>query len=244
MGIEIEKFPKSLYSNDTAGDRVIHGHTCLKIFGQYMPCATAELSQELPIIHEIWTEPLWYAEYPLSVGHFFQYFLMELFTEFNNTLLMTGRAKMTPLAGEREQVLMMTVIAFDTGKSLVKVSAVQIFIYYIQHIRTPIPILFLVSSIPYTLQFFKMCFHTLVVLIFARASWCIHFSPGDTSSKHKWPSLKEQMFDFRLPYNTIIIKRRQQNLPIYDTIILNDMLKHDIKKNMIPAIHFFVNCPK
>ena len=62
------------------------------------------------------------------MGRFFQYFFMELFTEFHNTLLMTGRTEITLLAGEREEVLMMAVIAFDPGKTLVKVAAVQILV--------------------------------------------------------------------------------------------------------------------
>jgi len=116
---------------------------------------------------------------------------MELFTKFYNTLLMTGRTKITLLTGEREQVLMMTVTAFDTGKTLVKVAAVQILVNDIQYIRSHIPILLLILVFPYAFKFFKMCFHTPVILIFAWASGCIYFSPGDTSSKHKWPTLKE-----------------------------------------------------
>ena len=106
---------------------------------------------------------------------------------------MTGRTKISLLAGEREQVLMwrkarafllMTVTAFDTGKTLVKVAAVQILVNDIYYIRPPIPILLLILVFPYAFKFFKMCFHTPVILIFAWASGCIHFSPGYTSSKH------------------------------------------------------------
>ena len=116
---------------------------------------------------------------------------MELFAEFYNTLLMTGRTEITLLAGEREQVFMMAVIAFDTGKTMVKVAAVQILVNDIQYIRPPIPILLLILVFPYAFKFFKMCFHAPVILIFAGASWCIHFSLGDTSRKHKWSSSKE-----------------------------------------------------
>jgi len=77
---------------------------------------------------------------------------------------------------------MMTVVTSDTGKALVKIATVQIFVYDIQYVRPPIPILPLVPFIPYAFQFFKMCFHTSVILIFAGASRCIHFGPGDTSS--------------------------------------------------------------
>lgn len=81
--IKIEEFPKSLYSNHATGYGVIYGYTCPKIFGQYTPCTKAELYQKLPVIHEIWTEPFWYAKYPLPVGHPIQHFLMELFTELS-----------------------------------------------------------------------------------------------------------------------------------------------------------------
>jgi hypothetical protein len=61
-----------------------------------------------------------------------------------------------------------------------KVTAVQIFVYDVQQIRPPIPILLLVPVFSCTFQFFKMCFHTPVILVFAGASGCIHFSPGES----------------------------------------------------------------
>jgi hypothetical protein len=76
---------------------------------------------------------------------------------------------------------MVAVITFHPGKPQMKVAAVQIFVYDVQHIRPPTPILLLVHVFPSAFQFFKMCFHTPVILVFAGASRCIHFSPGESS---------------------------------------------------------------
>jgi hypothetical protein len=83
---------------------------------------------------------------------------------------------------------MVAVIAFHPGKTQMKITTVQIFVYNVQHIRSPIPIFLLVPVFPCTFQFFKMCFYTPVILVLAGASGCIHFSPGE-SSQHARSSL-------------------------------------------------------
>lgn len=107
-----------------------------------------KLYQELPVVHEIGTQPLRNAENPLSMGYIFQYFFMKMLTEFNYTFLMTGRTKITLLAGERKQVFVMAIITLDSCEALMRVTTVQIFIYHIKHVGSPIPVLLLVLIFP------------------------------------------------------------------------------------------------
>jgi len=101
---------------------------------------------------------------------------------------------------------MVAVITFHPGKTQMRVTAVQIFVYDVQHIRPPIPILLLVSVFPCTFQFFKMCFHTPVILVFRGLRGVYTSDLEKVVSMHGHP-YAELVFNIRLPYNTKTIKR-------------------------------------
>ena len=51
---------------------------------------------------------------------------------------------------------MVAVIAFHPGKTQMKITAVQIFVYDVQHIRSPIPIFLLIPVFPCAFQFYNV----------------------------------------------------------------------------------------
>ena len=57
---------------------------------------------------------------------------------------MAGRAKVSLLAGERQQIFMVAIVALHSGKAFVEVTAIKIVIYDVCHIWTPISVTFLV----------------------------------------------------------------------------------------------------
>jgi hypothetical protein len=63
------------------------------------------------------------------MGYLFEHFGIQEFTKFKNPFLMTGRAKIPALAGKWQEIFVLTVITLDPGKTQVKVTTVQIFIY-------------------------------------------------------------------------------------------------------------------
>jgi hypothetical protein len=65
-----------------------------------------------------------------------------VFTEFNHSLLMASRTKAATFTGKRKKVFMIAVIAFDPGGTLVKVTAVKVFIYHVQNMGPQYPYCF------------------------------------------------------------------------------------------------------
>jgi hypothetical protein len=77
---------------------------------------------------------------------------------------MTGRAKMSPLAGKGQQILVMAIHTLHSGKTHMKVSAVKILQNDACHVPSPIAMAPLKTIFPHALKFLKMCFHTLTIL--------------------------------------------------------------------------------
>jgi hypothetical protein len=83
---------------------------------------------------------------------------------------MTGGAKMPPFTRKRKQIFMMALIAFNTCKSNMKISAIQVFINNIRNILPPKSVCPLISFLPNAFKFFKVSLHASIVLIFSRIS--------------------------------------------------------------------------
>ena len=62
----------------------------------------------------------------MPVGHLFQDLAAEPLAEFHNPFLMAGGAEMSALARKSQQILVVTVFAFHSGKAVVQIAALQI----------------------------------------------------------------------------------------------------------------------
>ncbi len=127
-------------------------------------------------------------------------------TEFEHSFLMAGRTKIPAFAGKWQEIFMLAVITLDPGKTQVAVTTVQIFIYDVQYIWTPIPIILLVPIIPGAHQFLEMRFHTPIILVFAGDSGGINVSVHNAGRYHMPPSLNRTCVLFKVPYITRKIK--------------------------------------
>jgi hypothetical protein len=79
-----------------------------------------------------------------------------------------GGTEASAFTGEGEQVLCITVVALNTGKSKMRIAAVEVFIYNIENMRTPVTIHALIDGIPDTFQLFVIISNKLVVSSVAR----------------------------------------------------------------------------
>jgi hypothetical protein len=68
--------------------------------------------------------------------------------------MMTAWAETSAFTGEGEQVFCFAINTFNTSKAKVRIPAIQVFIYNIENMRTPVTIHVLIDGIPDTLQFF------------------------------------------------------------------------------------------
>jgi hypothetical protein len=98
---------------------------------------------------------------------------------------MTRGTKMPALAGKRNQILVVTVIALHSGKAHVKVATVQILVNDVADMATPISVTILIAFFPHAFQFFKIGFYALVVLILAGVTNMIRLSTRKTGSGHR-----------------------------------------------------------
>lgn len=164
------------------------------------------MGQQAAIIHKIAPQPFRDAKDPLAVGYLFEYLGIKELTEFEDPFLMTGGAKVPAFAGKWQKVFMLAVITLHSGKTQAEVATVQVFIYDVQYIWTPIPIILLVPIIPGAHQFLEMRFHTPIILVFARDSGCINVSVHNAGRYHMPPSLNRTCVLFKVPYITRKIK--------------------------------------
>ena len=104
---------------------------------QGFPGAAAEIGKKLPIVKKVTAEDLRDAEYEMTVRNLLEDIHAEPFPEFHHPLLVTGGAKMTPLAGEGQQVFMAAVFVFHTGKAVVQITAIEIAIDHLLDIGPP-----------------------------------------------------------------------------------------------------------
>jgi hypothetical protein len=69
--------------------------------------------QKQPIIEEVPSQDLRDAEDEMPLGYVLEHMYAEPFPELHDPLLVAGRTKMTPFAGEGQEVLVVAVFAFD-----------------------------------------------------------------------------------------------------------------------------------
>ena len=98
VGVEIEEIPEGLDGNDGSGDCTSHRDHGLKKHFQRVSSATAQPGEEFSIIEKVSPEDLWYAEGEVAMGNRLQDLSTEPFSEFHNTLLMTGWTEMPSFA--------------------------------------------------------------------------------------------------------------------------------------------------
>lgn len=95
---------------------------------------------------------------------------------------------------EWKEILVMALIALHPCKALMKITAIQILVYDIHHIRPPISMLILVAIFPYTLKLFKIGFNAPVILTFPRTSRLIRLKFCQAGGKHTGSPYIEHTF--------------------------------------------------
>jgi hypothetical protein len=77
----------------------------------------------------------------MSVGYLLEDIHAKPLAEFHHALLVTGRAEVAALAREGQEVFMAAVFAFDVGKPVFQIAAIEIAIYHLLDIWPPEAIL-------------------------------------------------------------------------------------------------------
>jgi hypothetical protein len=113
------------------------------------------------------------------------------FPEFHHALLMAGGAEVTALAGEGEQVFMAAVFAFDTGKAVVQIAAIEIAVNHLLDVRPPEAVMLGKMIIINLNERFKTVLDATIIIGCLGVSWTIDsrgrghdFSPLRTSCPH------------------------------------------------------------
>ena len=104
----------------------------------------------------------------VNVNEFLYHLTLNLFTSGDSIIcrILVGSDPVREAAftGKWQEIFMLAVITLDPGKAQMEVTTVQIFIYDVQYIWTPIPIILLVPIIPFAYQFLEMCYPSLIFL--------------------------------------------------------------------------------
>ncbi len=141
VGIESEEVAESLDGNDSAGNGFIFRNRLLHENFQGLPCTAAETGKKFPVVKKIPAEDFWEAKNEMPVGYLFEDIHAEPFPEFHHALLVAGRTKMTPFAGECQKIFVAAVFAFDAGKAVDQIAAIEITVDHLFDIRPPEAIL-------------------------------------------------------------------------------------------------------
>ena len=86
------------------------------------------------------------------------------FTKFDHPFLMTRGAKMTPLAGEGNQIFVTAVIATDAGKTVLQAAAIEVAKDSQPDLRSQIPQTGLIPLLVYPLQLLEIILDTAVIV--------------------------------------------------------------------------------
>jgi hypothetical protein len=97
------------------------------------------------------------------VGEIFQNIDKQPFPVFHHSLLVAGRAKVSPLARKGQQILMATFRTFNSCESTMQVPAIQITVNNIHDMGAPESKMKGIPLVPSLIQFFKMILNALVV---------------------------------------------------------------------------------
>ena len=143
---------------------------CIKFFKRF-PTAPAKTWKQLAVIKKVPSKDFRNSKYDMSVSNRFYNLAAQPVTEFNNTLLVAGRAKMPAFAWKSQQVFVSAFFAFDPRKSVMQNAAIKVAINYLFDIRTEKAILPGKPVIIDLFKGFKMILHALIV------GWDIRISP-------------------------------------------------------------------
>ena len=141
MGIEPEKITESLDGDGGSGKRIHFQDRLLEKDLQCFPGATAETGKKFPVVKEITPEHLRDAENKMPVGNLLENIHAQPFPEFHHALLVAGRAEVAEFAGEGQEVFVAAIFAFDAGKAIVQIPAIEVPVNDLLQIRTPEAIL-------------------------------------------------------------------------------------------------------
>jgi hypothetical protein len=133
------------------GGRLAFHHPLQKRL-QAFPDASTQFREEFAVIEEIPSEHLGYRENKMPMGNGLDHSMAEPFSKFDDSLLVAGRAEVPALARESQKILMATLRAFDAGKSIMEVTAVEIPLNDLLDVRPEKPILFFK---PFLIDLFK-----------------------------------------------------------------------------------------
>lgn len=95
-----QKITERMYGNDRSRNRLLFRHGLLEEFIQGLPGTTAEVREQFSIVEKISTQDFGYAENKMTMWNLLEDFFTKPFTEFHDTLLVTGWAKMPSFAGK------------------------------------------------------------------------------------------------------------------------------------------------
>ena len=176
--IESKKVAEGLDGNDSTGDGFLFGNRMLHKNLHGFPRAAAETGKKLSVIQEIPAKDFRNTENEMSMRHLLEDIDAEPLPEFHHTLLMAGRAEMTALAREGKQVFMPAVFAFDAGKTVAQIAAIEIAVDYLFDIWPPEAILPCETVVVFLHKGFKIILYAVVIIRILRLAWlvngCVH----------------------------------------------------------------------
>ncbi len=97
----------------------------MQVFEQALVGKDAQVLEQVPVEAEVRAQHLGDAEGEMAVGHGKEDRFGEERAEELDLLLVAGRAEPAPLARERQEVLVLAVIAADAGEPAFEVTAVE-----------------------------------------------------------------------------------------------------------------------
>jgi hypothetical protein len=98
------------------------------------------------------------------MGNLFEHMGTEPFPEFHHPFLMAGGTEMTALAGESQEIFMLTVRAFHPGKTVVQVAAFQVAGNDLPKVGPPEPVPPFEPLLVDLNEGFQMVFHAPVII--------------------------------------------------------------------------------
>ena len=125
VGVEVEVLAEGVDGHDDAGQALGQVERGAQIFEQALVGEAAQVLEQVAVEAEVRAQHLGDAEGEMAVRDGEQDRLGQQRAEELDLLLVAGGAEPAPLAGERQQVLVLAVIAADAGEPALEVAAVE-----------------------------------------------------------------------------------------------------------------------
>ena len=126
--MEIHEVPIGLNDHDDAGDGLRVPTRCPEERLQGIGGALAQFPQEAAIFSEVDAQHLRHGEHVLAMGDRGQHVLGDPFPELEHALLVTGGTEVSPLARQRQQILVPAGVAVDPREPLGEITAGEEFL--------------------------------------------------------------------------------------------------------------------